>query len=273
MPAMAAARPAAATASSTSKCNSCRTCICAVPIATAAATGADVLDVKLSRGEFPAKSIADVLDLTVSEALAFFFRRPGSLPAAGAARRSRTRLFAAGATGPHAVRRRGAAPQACRTFGGQRHPRRSRPRKVRAPPGNGGARRGSLFLFDEPTTGLHFDDVAKLLRAFRRLIDAGHSLLVIEHNLDVIRAADWVIDLGPEGGEAGGRIVGVGTPAEISSLPGFAYRARADRRGQGRCRRCATRPHPPMQTRRHRAPHPRPSRFAAPGNTISRTSM
>src|SRR6202042_3805560 len=73
---------------------------------------------------------------------------------------------------------------------------------------NDGTGRGSLFLFDEPTTGLHFDDVAKLLRAFRRLIDAGNSLLVIEHNLDVIRAADWVIDLGPEGGEAGGRIVG-----------------------------------------------------------------
>jgi len=60
-----------------------------------------------------------------------------------------------------------------------------------------------------------FDDVAKLLRAFRRLIDAGHSLLVIEHNLDVVRAADWIIDLGPEGGDAGGAIVCVGTPAEV----------------------------------------------------------
>ena len=77
------------------------------------------------------------------------------------------------------------------------------------------ATRGSLFLFDEPTTGLHFDDVAKLLRAFRRLIDAGHSLLVIEHNLDVVRAADWIIDLGPEGGEAGGRVVCAGTPADV----------------------------------------------------------
>src|SRR3984957_8066612 len=76
-------------------------------------------------------------------------------------------------------------------------------------------RRGSLFLFDEPTTGLHFDDVAKLLRAFRRLIDAGHSLLVIEHNLDVVRAADWIIDLGPEGGGAGGSVVCVGTPAAV----------------------------------------------------------
>jgi excinuclease ABC subunit A len=77
---------------------------------------------------------------------------------------------------------------------------------------------GALFLFDEPTTGLHFDDVAKLERAFRRLIEAGHSLLVIEHNLDVIRAADWVIDLGPEGGEAGGAIVCVGTPAEVMRM-------------------------------------------------------
>ena len=78
---------------------------------------------------------------------------------------------------------------------------------------------GSIFLFDEPTTGLHFDDVAKLLRAFRRLIDAGHSLLVIEHNLDVVRAADWVIDLGPEGGDAGGDVVCAGTPAEVMRVP------------------------------------------------------
>jgi len=77
------------------------------------------------------------------------------------------------------------------------------------------ARKGSLFLFDEPTTGLHFDDVAKLLRAFHRLIDAGHSLLVIEHNMDVIGAADWIIDLGPEGGDAGGFIVCAGLPSDI----------------------------------------------------------
>ncbi len=82
------------------------------------------------------------------------------------------------------------------------------------------ARKGSLFLFDEPTTGLHFDDVARLMRAFRKLLAAGHSLLIIEHNLDVIRAADWLIDLGPEGGDAGGQVVGVGTPEELTRIPG-----------------------------------------------------
>jgi excinuclease ABC subunit A len=75
-----------------------------------------------------------------------------------------------------------------------------------------------LYILDEPTTGLHFDDIAKLLAAFKKLLAAGHSLLVIEHNLDVIKTADWLIDLGPEGGEAGGHIVGVGTPEQLSLL-------------------------------------------------------
>jgi excinuclease ABC subunit A len=179
---------------------------------------ADVLDVKLSRGDFPPKSIADVLDLTVSGALAFFsadaevclrlaplaevgldYLRLGQpVPTLSGGEAQRLKL--AGHLADSAVRSKS-------------------PKKGARAAGKDGTGRGSLFLFDEPTTGLHFDDVAKLLRAFRRLIDAGHSLLVIEHNLDVIRAADWVIDLGPEGGTAGGQIVGAGTPAQISRLP------------------------------------------------------
>ena len=77
------------------------------------------------------------------------------------------------------------------------------------------ATRGTLFMFDEPTTGLHFDDIAKLMRALRKLLEGGNSLIVIEHNLDVIRAADWLIDLGPEGGDAGGLVVAEGPPEEV----------------------------------------------------------
>ena len=79
-------------------------------------------------------------------------------------------------------------------------------------------KRHTLYIFDEPTTGLHFDDVSKLLSAFRRLIDAGGSIVVIEHNLEVIKTADWVIDLGPEGGNRGGNVVGAGPPEAIARL-------------------------------------------------------
>jgi len=74
-----------------------------------------------------------------------------------------------------------------------------------------------MFLFDEPTTGLHFEDVRVLLKVFQRLVDAGHSVVVIEHNLDVIKSADWIIDLGPEAGDEGGEIVAVGTPEEVAA--------------------------------------------------------
>jgi excinuclease ABC subunit A len=90
------------------------------------------------------------------------------------------------------------------------------PRSSLRAPQEGKRRHRTLYIFDEPTTGLHFDDVSKLLAAFRRLIEAGGSVLVIEHNLDVIKTADWIIDLGPEGGERGGYVVDAGPPESIS---------------------------------------------------------
>lgn len=75
-----------------------------------------------------------------------------------------------------------------------------------------------LFIFDEPTTGLHFHDIRKLLTSFRALIEQGHSLIVIEHNTDVIKSADWLIDMGPEAGDAGGQVVYAGVPAGIKKV-------------------------------------------------------
>ena len=77
----------------------------------------------------------------------------------------------------------------------------------------------TFYILDEPTTGLHFDDVRQLLEVLQRLVDAGNTVLVIEHNLDIIKAADYVVDLGPEGGDRGGTIVASGTPEEIAAVP------------------------------------------------------
>ena len=182
----------------------------------------EILEVKLARGDQPAKSIAEVLDMTVSEAAAFFagdrevLERIEPLAAVGL---EYLRLGQPVPTlsGGEAQRLKLAGHLAA-TAG--RAGRGQTPSRGLSPPIHRGLSPPMLFLFDEPTTGLHFDDVAKLLGAFKRLLDAGHSLVVIEHNLDVIRAADWILDLGPEGGERGGRLVVAGTPEQVMRCDG-----------------------------------------------------
>jgi len=173
---------------------------------------AQVLEVR-----YRGRNIHEVLNLTVKEALKFFAEVPKiteKLRVLEEVGLGYLRLGQSATTlsGGEAQRMKlGAHLQpAAREIGrpsagGQDQPRRGR---------------RLLYIFDEPTTGLHFDDVSKLLAAFRRLIDAGGSILVIEHNLEVIKTADWVIDLGPEGGARGGRIVGAGPPEMIANLQG-----------------------------------------------------
>jgi len=185
----------------------------------------EVLEVKLEGPQGQMKSIADVLDLTVSEALAFF---KGSREVESALRPLADVGLDYLRLGQPVPTLSGGEAQRLKLAGhlaeaSQRpsFPRRRESRTTAAwtSASAGVTKRGTLFLFDEPTTGLHFDDVAKLLRAFRKLLAAGHSLVVIEHNLDVVRTADWIIDLGPEGGDAGGEVVCVGTPADVAVHP------------------------------------------------------
>jgi len=143
------------------------------------------------------KNIHDVLQLTVREALAFFVNVPkvvGKLRILNEIGLGYLRLGQSGTT----------------LSGGE-----AQRLKLAAHLGQS-ANEGVLYILDEPTTGLHFDDIAKLLAAFRKLLDSGASLLVIEHNLDVVKSADWLIDLGPEGGDQGGKIIATGTPEQVA---------------------------------------------------------
>ena len=185
----------------------------------------EILEVKIERkhpvsGQAQFLNVADVLNLTVSEAAQLFANDRDVIRALQPIVDVGLEYVRLGQPVPtlsggeaQRLKLAGFLAEAAKTASSSRQP---------------AARKGVLFLFDEPTTGLHFDDIAKLMRALRRLLDAGHSLIVIEHNLDVIRASDWLIDLGPEGGEGGGLLVAEGTPETVmehaSSHTGQALR-------------------------------------------------
>jgi excinuclease ABC subunit A len=154
-----------------------------------------VLDVR-----YRGKNVTQVLDLTVREALMFFASTPKVL----------RRLQVLDEIGLGYLR----LGQPATTLSGGEAQRI----KIAAHLSSHSGER-LLYILDEPTTGLHFDDIAKLLAAFRKLLEAGHSLVVIEHNMDVIKVADWIIDLGPEGGEDGGRLLAMATPEQVAHNP------------------------------------------------------
>ncbi|HPF26177.1 MAG TPA: excinuclease ABC subunit UvrA [Steroidobacteraceae bacterium] len=168
---------------------------------------AETLEIKREGSNGRRASIADALDMTVTEALEFFQD----------VRAVTLRLQPLADVGLEYVKLGQPVPT---LSGGEAQRLKLAGHLATAAADDKPSLHGKLFLFDEPTTGLHFEDVAKLLRAFRKLQKAGHSLLVIEHNLDVIRAADWIIDLGPEGGDAGGTVVCEGTPQQVRDQAG-----------------------------------------------------
>jgi excinuclease ABC subunit A len=148
---------------------------------------------------FKGKSIADVLEMSVEEALRFFAKIP----------KLRRRLQTLHDVGLDYIK----LGQPATTLSGgeaQRVKLASELSKI--------ATGRTLYILDEPTTGLHFADIEKLLEVLQRLVDAGNTVLVIEHNLDVIKQADWIIDLGPEGGEAGGEVIATGTPEQVAAV-------------------------------------------------------
>lgn len=155
--------------------------------------------------EYRGKSIDQILAMTVNEAIEFFGGHASG-------KRAAKRLQILTDVGMGYVR----LGQSATTLSGGEAQRI----KLASHLANRDDGRHCLFIFDEPTTGLHFDDIATLLKTFNALIEAGHSILIIEHNMDVIKSADWVIDLGPEAGVQGGNIIAVGTPEEIMNVGG-----------------------------------------------------
>jgi excinuclease ABC subunit A len=150
--------------------------------------------------KFKGRSISDVLDMTVAEALDFFDAIPSI----------KNKLQTLFDVGLGYIR---LGQPATTLSGGEAQRVKLATELSRRATGK------TIYILDEPTTGLHFADVAKLLQVLTRLVDTGNSVVVIEHNLDVIKTADWLIDLGPEGGDAGGNLVAVGTPEQLAAVP------------------------------------------------------
>jgi excinuclease ABC subunit A len=149
---------------------------------------------------YKGKSISDVLDMTVAEALDFFQNVP-------AIKNKLQTLFDVGLGYIHL------GQPATQLSGGEAQRVKLASELSRRATGR------TLYILDEPTTGLHFADIEKLLSILQRLVDGGNTVIVIEHNLDVIKNADWIIDMGPEGGNAGGRVVAEGTPEAVAQNP------------------------------------------------------
>ena len=149
--------------------------------------------------EFKGKSIADVLDMTIEDAQEFFRAVPSI----------RSKMDALVQVGLGYVK---VGQQATTLSGGEAQRVKLAKELSRASTGK------TLYILDEPTTGLHFDDTRKLLEVLQRLVDQGNTVVVIEHNLEVIKTADWILDLGPEGGDGGGRIVAEGTPEDVAQV-------------------------------------------------------
>ena len=196
---------------------------------------------------FKGKTIADVLEMSVEEALEFFKNIPKIKRRLQTLHDVGPRLHPARPAGDDALGRRGAAGQA--VLGAVA---RSRPATT-------------LYILDEPTTGLHFADVQRLLDVLGRLVDAGNTVVVIEHNLDVIKTADWIIDLGPEGGEAGGELVATGTPEQVAARRRLLHRAVPARDRAGAARARARAGAKPLELRRAGARRSRWSRSRRSG--------